>query len=177
MTADESAEASAAHELARIEQFQRLVESGQQLEEAVVVSALRDSSEPIRAEALDYLAGVHVSTQLVKVVEQVAIIETAVQCVARIAFLSYVWRVERLRNCICYRPTIDEAEYIAVWDDAGRALMSDDVGAAVRLCAQAKYGDWELKNVASNLIDAIVEVNSSAEVRFEEILSFIEGLA
>ena len=177
MTVDESAEVSAALELARIERFEKLVESGERLDDSEVVSALSDPSESLRAEALDYLASITSSEHLIDIVGKLAEIETAVQCVARLVFLSFVWQVEAIRSRINYRSKIDEAEYIAVWDDAGRVLMYNDVGAAVRLSVQAKYGDWELGTVATNLISTVIEMRPFTESRFNAVDLALRGLS
>jgi len=169
MTTNKSIETDALNELVRIERFENLTASGERLEETEIISALCDKSEPIRAEALDYLAGISPTAKITELVKRVGELETAVQCVARIVFLSYVWHDPAIRASLSFRPSIDESEYIFIWEDAGKALIAGDLGAAIRLIAHAQYSDWELRTVAKNLVKSLSEMSLETRVMLERI--------
>jgi len=156
-------------ELRRIESFEALLATNEMIPEASLLNALCDESESLRAEALDYLPGISPSDTLLSAVVSLSRREIEVQCVARLAFLSYVWESCEIRNSITYRPTIDEAEYILAWDYAGRVRSQGDKVSLLKLCVQAGFDDWEMSNLAQNLLSSVLADEHSLKKAMDAI--------
>lgn len=146
-------ENEAEEELKRIEKWEARLASNDNVSDKEIEQGLMDASEPLRADILDYLIEADRSENMIEVLCAFAQRENAVQCVARLAFISYAWEAPQIKDNIRYRPTIDESEYILTWEYAGRFVLRKDKASIAKLSVQAELDDWELSNLSRNLLE------------------------
>lgn len=146
-------EDEAEEELKRIEKWEARLASNDHVSDKEIEQGLMDASEPLRADILDYLIEADRSENMIEVLCAFSQKERAVQCVARLAFISHIWEAPQIKDNIRYRPTIDESEYILTWEYAGRFFLRKDKASIAKLAVQAELDDWELSNLSRNLLE------------------------
>ena len=163
-------------ELKMIERFERISDDGGSIDPAELSLALNDGGEALRATALDYLATSAPSDLSTGDVMGLASREKEIQCLGRLVYLSHIWNNKFIAEAINWRLTPAEAEYINLWDAAGRLTSSADVSAAVILVNAYRYGDWELKELSGNLMEDIVEANPKIAAMLTLISNAFENI-